>query len=157
MDQVKQAFSTELVESLKKSYGGKMPSSAAIARDFSLKAPHLPHISTETVRKWIRGETLPHVSRMNALIDWLGPQLAMPFEQPIKALQLAKSSNGHVTRNHNSSGHNGQGNGHSNDQPDAYHPLHDELISIIDRLNEKECKSILAIARLLANKHNDED
>lgn len=133
----------ELVESLKRAYGGQLPAITAIARDFSLKAPHLSHVSTETIRKWIRGESLPHISRMQVLIDWLGNDILLPFDNPVMAMQQAhrsKSSNGHI---------NGSSNGSS------YQPIHDRLLNIIDQLNEKECQSILAIAQLLADKNVD--
>ena len=146
MDRVKQAFSMELIESLKRAYGGRLPAIAAIARDFSLKAPHLSHVSTETIRKWIRGESLPHISRMQVLIDWLGPQMANPFEQPVMAIKFAKQQNTAAT-NHN-------GNVHCNPVFAEPHPIHDQLINVIDQLNEKECQSILAIAKLLADKNS---
>lgn len=151
MDSVKQAFSIELVEGLKRAYGGHLPSMAKIARDFSLKSPHLPHISTETIRKWIRGDSLPHISRMQVLIDWLGPQMAIPFEQPVMALQFAQKRAADKTKE--------DGNGHSDILGSSVnaHPIHDQLVNIIDQLNEKECKSILAIAKLLAEKHNTEE
>lgn len=148
MDSVKQAFSTKLVDGLKKVYGGRMPAISTVARDFSLKSPHLPHISDETIRKWIRGSCLPHVSRMQVLVEWLGQELTTPFERPVLAYefsqqkknhQSAKQANGHIN-----------GNGNHNDG----HTMHDELIAIVDRLSEKECQSILAIAKLLAEKKN---
>lgn len=148
MDQVKQAFSIELADSLKSAYGGHLPSLATIARDFSLKSPHLPHISTETIRKWIRGEALPHVSRMQVLIDWLGPQIGNPFEQPVLTLQSAKKRAAETAK------HNGNGNGH---HAFTEHPFHDQLVGIIEKLNERECKSILEIAQLLADKRTEED
>lgn len=145
MDRVKQAFSIELVDSLKRVYGGRLPSISKIARDFSLKSPHLTHISSETIRKWIRGESLPHISRMQVLIDWLGPQMAVPFEQPVMALHFAKKRDAEAISQN--------GNGNSNLAPIEPHPIHDQLVNIIDQLNEKECQSILAIAKLLAEKH----
>jgi hypothetical protein len=151
VDRVKQAFSIELVESLKRVYGGRLPSISKIARDFSLKSPHLTHISSETIRKWIRGESLPHISRMQVLIDWLGPQMAIPFEQPVMALQFSKKRDAEAICQN--------GSGHSNLAPLEHHPIHDQLVNIIDQLNEKECQSILAVAKLLAEKHtskNDE-
>ncbi len=153
MDRVKQAFSIELVEGLKRAYGGHLPSMAKVARDFSLKSPHLPHISSETIRKWIRGESLPHIARMQVLIDWLGPQMAIPFEQPVMALQFAQQKATGQTKHH------GNEYGHSNlvTLPVSQHPIHDQLIGIIDQLNEKECKSILSIAKLLAEKHITEE
>lgn len=138
MDQVKQAFSIELVDGFKRAYGGQMPSIATIARDFSLKSPQLPHISNEAIRKWIRGDSLPHVSRMQVLIEWLGPRITAPFDKPTSAIQLSQkvaSSNKTIHET------NGQS-----------HHAHDELLEVIEKLTEKECQSILAIARLLAEK-----
>ena len=137
VDRVKQEFSTELVECLKGAYGGRMPSIATVARDFSLKSPHLAHISNETVRKWIRGDCLPHISRMQVLIDWFGPRIATPFEKPVKAL-LLKQKNESTNSTHKTNG--------------EAHPLQEELVSIIQQLTEKECLSILAIAKLLDEK-----
>lgn len=143
MDRVKQAFSVELVASLKREYGGRMPSMATVARDFSLKSPHLAHISNETIRKWIRGDSLPHISRMQVLIDWLGPQIRDPFDKPVKAIRLIQNnSSSEAAKNHT----NGE-----------KHPMHDELLRIIERLSEKECQSILAIAQLLADKDAQQD
>lgn len=142
MDKVKQAFSTRLVESLKQFYGGRLPSIARIARDFSLKSPHLAHVSSETIRKWIRGESLPHISRMQVLIDWFGPQIAAPFEQP-KLSKKAQYNCGLA----NTNGHRPQ---------IGECPIHDQLIEIIDELNERECQGILDLAILLAEKHNDD-
>lgn len=141
MDQVKKAFSIKFAQSLKGAYGGRMPSIATVARDFSLKSPHLPHISNESIRKWLRGETLPHISRMQVLIDWLGPEISDPFDKPVKAIRFAQKNSLSGTSKHRSNGDK--------------HPMHDELISIIDRLSEKECQSILAIAQLLADKNSD--
>ena len=137
----------ELIEGLKRAYGGRLPSIAAIARDFALKAPHLSHVSTETIRKWIRGESLPHISRMQVLIDWLGNDIALPFDKPVMALQLAQ-------RNLTTNGHT-NGNGYNHQIASACHPIHDQLVKVIDQLNEKECQSILAIAQLLADKNHD--
>ncbi len=143
MDQVKQAFSIELVASLKRAYGGRMPSMATVARDFSLKSPHLSHISNETVRKWIRGDSLPHISRMQVLIDWLGPQIRDPFDKPIKGIRFIQNSDSTEASKHHTNGEK--------------HPMHDELNRIIERLSEKECQSILAIAQLLADKDAHQD
>ena len=141
MDQVKEAFSIELAKSLRQAYGGRIPSIAIVARDFSLKSPHLPHISNESIRKWLRGETLPHISRMQVLIDWLGPQISNPFDKPVKAIRFAQKNSQPGESKHRSNGEK--------------HPMHDELVSIIDRLSEKECQIILAIAQLLADKNSD--
>ena len=80
IDEMKQQFATQLKKCLEANYGGRVPSLSTIARDFSLKANHLPHVSGETVRKWLRAETIPQYPRVQALADWLGPELLLPFE-----------------------------------------------------------------------------
>lgn len=145
MDRVKQDFSVALVDGLKQVYGGRMPSIAVVARDFSLKSPHLPHISGETLRKWIRGESLPQYSRMQVLIEWLGNDITLPFNKPgqvIQQVQRYETTNGQSN-----------GNGHRHQVTNQYHPIHDQLVSILDQLNENECQSILTIAQLLVEKN----
>ena len=80
IEPMKQKFSTQLKKCLEAHYGGRLPSISTIARDFSLKANHLPHVSGETVRKWLRAETIPQYPRVQSLADWLGPELLLPFE-----------------------------------------------------------------------------
>jgi hypothetical protein len=52
---------------------GKIPSSARIARDFTLASPEgIEPISVETIRKWLLGTNLPQSARMRTLCNWLG-------------------------------------------------------------------------------------
>ena len=80
IEPMKQQFAAQLKKCLEIHYGGRLPSISTIARDFSLKANHLPHVSGETVRKWLRAETIPQYPRVQSLADWLGPELLLPFE-----------------------------------------------------------------------------
>lgn len=75
MTATKSAFASHLKSGLLKHYQGQMPSLNVIARDFTLRAPDLPPVSSETVRHWLRGQSMPHISRMQVLIDWLGIEL----------------------------------------------------------------------------------
>lgn len=86
MERIKSDFADQFTRCLKAFYQGRLPSFAKIARDFSLRAPHLPHVSAETVRHWVRGSSLPHVSRMQVLVDWLGPEVAASFDNHARAL-----------------------------------------------------------------------
>lgn len=72
---LKQRFAQQLEMSLRQAYGGTLPSLSTIARDLSLRFPYLPHVSTETVRKWLRGVAIPQSPRMQALATWLGDDL----------------------------------------------------------------------------------
>jgi len=80
IDEMKRQFAGQLKKCLEVHYGGRIPSLSTIARDFSLKANHLPHVSGETVRKWLRAETIPQYPRVQSLADWLGPELLLPFK-----------------------------------------------------------------------------
>ena len=81
LDDIKIRFARQLELSLRKAYGGKLPSLSSLARDFSLRSPHLPHVSTETVRKWLRGSAIPQSPRMQALATWLGEDLLLILNQ----------------------------------------------------------------------------
>lgn len=98
IESMKHQFAAQLKKCLELKYGGRLPSISTIARDFSLKANHLPHVSGETVRKWLRAETIPQYPRVQSLADWLGPELLLPFEN-------WHPSNG---QSHNGHAHNGQ-------------------------------------------------
>lgn len=69
-------FAAVLTASLREHYSGRLPSFATIARDFALHSPEgLAPISAETPRKWIRGESLPSLERLQTLALWLGPEI----------------------------------------------------------------------------------
>ncbi len=78
---MKHQFSRQLVLLLERAYGGRVPSLSVLARDLSLRAPHLPHVSTEAVRKWLRGNAIPQSPRMQVLVEWLGDDLLEPLTQ----------------------------------------------------------------------------
>lgn len=75
MNTTKSAFALQLKSELLNHYSGVMPSFNVIARDFTLHSPDLPPVSSETIRKWLRGESMPHISRIQVLIEWLGTRL----------------------------------------------------------------------------------
>ena len=134
VENIKEAFALKLTECLRSNYGGVVPSIAVVARDFSLKSPALPHVSGETVRKWLRGDCLPHISRLQVLVDWLGPEIATPFE----TLNLHRAATSPMIT--------APLDGHR-------HRDNRELDALADVLSDEEYQSILAIARLLAEKH----
>lgn len=82
-------FADALASSLRKHYDGKIPSFSTIARDFALHSPEgLAPISVETPRKWIRGESLPSLERLQTLAHWLDPEIL----QPLNGKFLGKAS-----------------------------------------------------------------
>ena len=85
-------FADALAGSLRKHYGGRIPSFSTIARDFALHSPlGLAPISVETPRKWIRGESLPSLERLQTLAHWLGPEIL----EPVNGRFLKKSTHQH--------------------------------------------------------------
>lgn len=144
MRQLKVEFSEQFVKSLKDFYGGRIPSFATVARDFSLRAPHLPHVSAETVRQWARGAVVPHVSRMQVLVDWLGPELAASFDRHSKVSLTGKPDDqGQPLGN----GFNAPHTHHARSVPDEQH-----LLQLMHSLSIEEQQAVIEIAELLAVK-----
>jgi hypothetical protein len=53
-------------------YYGRIPSAAALARDFNLRAENIAPITQEAARRWIRGLSMPEMDKLQVLISWLG-------------------------------------------------------------------------------------
>lgn len=64
-------FGFFLRQALKTRYGGRLPSASVFAADFNLRNTDTPTISAESARKWMRGISMPHPSRMRTLGKWL--------------------------------------------------------------------------------------
>lgn len=75
---IRHALAKALRKSLKKAYGGSMPSLSQIARDLALRSPNLPQVSNETIRKWLIGKSIPSAIAILALADWLGSEILIP-------------------------------------------------------------------------------
>ncbi|MGV1015855.1 MAG: hypothetical protein ACOYBW_00600 [Fluviibacter phosphoraccumulans] len=147
MERIKSEFADQFTRCLKAFYKGRLPSFAKIARDFSLRAPHLPHVSAETVRHWVRGTSLPHVSRMQVLVDWLGPEVARTFDSHARVLLSGRpvpNSNMLFT-----------GLTQANQQSKPLDTIRDELISILCLLNDQEREAVYEIAQLLVARHGN--
>lgn len=145
MERIKSEFADQFTRCLKAFYQGRLPSFAKIARDFSLRAPHLPHVSAETVRHWVRGSSLPHVSRMQVLVDWLGPDVASSFDKHAREL-LA----GRPAPNSNMLFNGFQEAAQQSDPPDTTKA---ELLAVLNRLNDQERQAVYEIAQLLVARH----
>ena len=129
MTATKKAFAAHLKSGLLKHYEGRLPSFNIIARDFTLRAPDLPPVSSETVRHWLRGQSMPHVSRMQVLIDWLGVEL-IDFS---------------LQRN-NDCCNKGLGKSCHNDRL--------VLCDMIEKLDQQESHAMMAVLHMLAAKHD---
>ena len=78
---LKYRFSKSLRDSLKERYG-KLPSANVVARDFNLIAFDVNPVSQETVRRWMRGISMPEDLRLKVLSNWLQLDLNFIFKIP---------------------------------------------------------------------------
>ena len=83
--QMKERFSYLLRENLKNRYG-KIPSAEIVARNFNIRAYGTTPVTQESVRRWIRGESLPKPEHLIVLVRWLGLNLnqIITVDLPIK-------------------------------------------------------------------------
>ena len=72
-------FSEQLNEHLIKKYGS-VPSAAALATQFNLRAHGTKTITREAARKWLRGLAMPEISKMTVLVDWLSLDINKIFQ-----------------------------------------------------------------------------
>jgi hypothetical protein len=75
----KDHFAAALRVALKKKYG-RPPSTSFVARQFNLRIT-TNGVSGESVRRWVRGVSLPRCDHMRVLVDWLD----LDMDQVIKA------------------------------------------------------------------------
>jgi len=144
LESMKHQFAAQLKKCLELYYCGHIPSISTIARDFSLKANHLPHVSGETVRKWLRAETIPQYPRVQSLADWLGPELLFPFEN-------WRPNNGQSQNRHNHNGQKPHGNEIVITSDEAMH-----FMLMIQKLTRDDFTLILKLAtKLYAKRGND--
>lgn len=129
MSMTKRVFAAQLKTGLLKHYHGAMPSFNVIARDFTLHAPDLSPVSSETIRNWLRGESMPHISRMQVLIEWLGADLV---EFAIKPSMDCCNKGFRKTC--------------QNDRL--------ALCDLIEKLDQQESQAMMAVLHMLASRHN---
>ena len=64
-------FSSEFRNALMQRYG-RLPSAPFVAREFNLRHRGGRGISSESVRRWLQGDCLPQINRLQTLAGWLG-------------------------------------------------------------------------------------
>ncbi len=61
---------------------GQLPSAAKFADAFNLRAHGTSTITRETARKWLKGEAIPEIGKMQVLIHWLNLNPAVFLQPP---------------------------------------------------------------------------
>lgn len=67
---IRESFSLALIDGLVLRYK-EIPSAAFIAKEFNLRALGCDEVSQETVRRWLRGLTIPEFDKLVILQFWL--------------------------------------------------------------------------------------
>lgn len=71
-------FSSEFQRALVRRYG-RLPSAPFVAREFNLRHGGRRTISSESVRRWLHGDCLPHIDRLQTISDWLDIRMDSVF------------------------------------------------------------------------------
>lgn len=71
MDRPLSRFSSAFRQALVKRYG-RLPSAPFVAREFNLRHKGSRTISSESARRWLHGDCLPHLDRLETISAWLG-------------------------------------------------------------------------------------
>lgn len=67
-----ESFANTLRERIRALHDGRLPSAGDLARALNAVDGWRRPVSTETMRRWIRGLSLPELHRVPALCEWLG-------------------------------------------------------------------------------------
>lgn len=105
---IAERFSKQMRDSLRKKYG-RLPSAAFVSIHFNRQTEGLSEVSAETVRRWIRGKSLPNQYHFELMTAWLAldanlivagiaqsnshPVDDEPFRYPSEVIRLAESIN----------------------------------------------------------------
>jgi hypothetical protein len=71
-------FSSEFRRALVCRYG-RLPSAPFVAREFNLRHDGRRSVSSESVRRWLQGDCLPHIDRLQTISDWLDIRMDSVF------------------------------------------------------------------------------
>ena len=134
---LRQNWSKQLRLSLRDTYGGRMPSLSTVSRDLALRSPYLTQVSNETVRKWIRGDSIPSAVAVLALAKWLGEEILFPLSPERDVLP---------TRRVLDSSPFGDRAG----RKDAPHP--EQIVASLKRLSPKDQALIFSLAQALESR-----
>jgi hypothetical protein len=91
---VKHEFASVLREALK-DIRGRVPSAAAVAREFNLRASGIEPVTQESVRRWLRGISMPEEQKLAILVSWLNLDLTTAMKRAHEIQLNSKNGNGH--------------------------------------------------------------
>ncbi len=91
-------FARQVRDSLRNKYG-RLPSAAFVSIHFNRQTGGLRQVSSETVRRWMRGDSMPNQFHFQVMTAWLGldaNEIVRGVQQS-QPLEFQQVSNGHST------------------------------------------------------------
>lgn len=122
-----------------------MPSNAIVAREFNLRAYDTEPITQESVRRWVRGISMPDEIKMRILVSWLDLDLKQCFGSDHEPNRGAHSANGADIEP--------DGDGAVAQPPGARLSKHEiRILRLIEGLPHPDQKLILEMAKKLSQR-----
>lgn len=144
---VKARFAQVLKLALLGHFGGRLPSNAVIAREFNLRAFDTEPVTQESVRRWMRGISMPDEIKMKVLVSWLDLDLKACFGQESERLTNAALDIG----NHENNQKRDVGNG----RPEVRLNKNEmQILKLIESLPAVDKRLVVELAKKLSTRAN---
>ncbi len=139
---VKDEFARLLKEGLQAHFG-RMPAVAAVTREFNLRAHGVEPVTQESVRRWLKGISMPEERKLRILVTWLKLDLSRCFGGMLNGDGTMNGENGRNRARDGADGKSGDG------KADA------RLLSLIATLPPAEKRMLVQLAETLAQVSKD--
>ena len=133
---VKDEFARLLKEGLLGHFG-KMPAVAVVTREFNLRAHGVEPVTQESVRRWLKGISMPEERKLRILATWLKLDLSRCFGG-------ALNGNGGADQSVRNGAQDGAGNHRADSRTDS------RLLHLISTLPPTEKQMLEQLAETLA-------
>lgn len=143
-NEVKSQFAEALKQALFRHFG-EFPSNSAIAREFNLRAYGSEPITQESVRRWLKGISMPDEQKLRILVSWLDLDLKICFQTV---------ANNSTEDQHNGSGDQGLLQNHLNGGSRQWSPRGDQarFLKLFDLLPQSDKHLIEQLVKKLSMK-----
>lgn len=140
---VKDQFAKVLYEALLEKFG-TMPSNTVIAREFNLRAYDSEPVTHESVRRWIKGISMPDERKLRILVSWLDLDLRRCFQVTSTSKEKLNGTNDH------SLSRNGAYPGPTSPPGPSFRKDQVRILQLIDSLPSGDKRLVEQLAKKLA-------
>jgi len=148
-NEVKDQFASILQAALVDKFGG-LPSNSVIAREFNLRAYDSEPVTHESVRRWIKGISMPDERKMRILVSWLALDLRKCFQVPQPGDQRLNGANHNGLNHHTNGTGNGYGHGPSTSPNPGLRKDQIRILQLIDSLPNGDKRLVEQLAKKLS-------